>query len=373
MPEQLLGRIIRLCSNVGDVVADPFSGSATTVAVAKKLGRQYLGIDLSPEYVNRGRARLDTVCVGDPLEGSPEPNISAPQTPLSGPKGARGRKAAPIKTVVAEVNPQSSQELKIFQRGLLEAYRRSHGGYSLDRVVADPELNQKLADACKSMGLPGESRTWNWTLLGLRKAGCLAAFPALRRTELSWEECDPYLFASEIAWRQMIDDGCDSLDTILCDPSVASAFDEVAHRWAPGFKALQYRWAALKLRKSAKLFRSRAKLLTDARLSRLVDLNGSRGNQLPEASGIYVVMSAQEQPLYAGETTNIRDRISNQFGSRTKKLWKTFGEALAAKYFLTSCPHSTRLAHQRRLIDRHAPLLNLPDRTLHEAQRAVGF
>ena len=55
MPEQLLGRIIRFCSNPGDLVVDPFSGSATTLAVAKKLGRNYLGFDLSEEYVQRGR------------------------------------------------------------------------------------------------------------------------------------------------------------------------------------------------------------------------------------------------------------------------------------------------------------------------------
>src|SRR5262249_51242189 len=38
MPEQLLGRIIRACSNPGDLVLDPFGGSGTTLAVAKKLG-----------------------------------------------------------------------------------------------------------------------------------------------------------------------------------------------------------------------------------------------------------------------------------------------------------------------------------------------
>ena len=51
MPEQLLGRIIRFCSNEGELVLDPFSGSATSLAVAKKLGRHYLGFDLSKDYV----------------------------------------------------------------------------------------------------------------------------------------------------------------------------------------------------------------------------------------------------------------------------------------------------------------------------------
>ncbi|HEX3997420.1 MAG TPA: site-specific DNA-methyltransferase [Pirellulales bacterium] len=80
MPEQLLGRIIRLCSRSGDLVLDPFSGSATTLAVAKKLGRNYLGFDLSADYVARGTQRLAAIRVGDPLNGAPEPTVSAPST-----------------------------------------------------------------------------------------------------------------------------------------------------------------------------------------------------------------------------------------------------------------------------------------------------
>ncbi len=80
MPEQLLGRIIRTCSNPGELVLDPFSGSATTLAVAKKLGRNFLGFDLSEQYIARGTARLAAITPGDPLDGSPEPNMSAPTT-----------------------------------------------------------------------------------------------------------------------------------------------------------------------------------------------------------------------------------------------------------------------------------------------------
>jgi site-specific DNA-methyltransferase (adenine-specific) len=81
MPEQLLGRIIRCSSNPGDLVVDPFVGSGTTLVVAKKLGRACLGFEISPTYAARAMERLDRAREGDPLEGSPEPTVSAPPTP----------------------------------------------------------------------------------------------------------------------------------------------------------------------------------------------------------------------------------------------------------------------------------------------------
>ena len=80
MPEQLLGRIIRVSSNEGDLVLDPFGGSGTTLAVAKKLARRWLGFELSEEYVRNIRARLDAIEVGQPLDGPAEPLLSAPTT-----------------------------------------------------------------------------------------------------------------------------------------------------------------------------------------------------------------------------------------------------------------------------------------------------
>lgn len=56
-PESLLERIIKASSNPGDLVLDPFSGSFTTSAVAKKLGRAAIGIDLNEEYFEIGLRR----------------------------------------------------------------------------------------------------------------------------------------------------------------------------------------------------------------------------------------------------------------------------------------------------------------------------
>jgi site-specific DNA-methyltransferase (adenine-specific) len=63
------------------VVLDPFAGSGTTLAVAKKLGRCWLGFELSEKYAKKATERLDRVQEGQPLAGAPEPLVSAPQTP----------------------------------------------------------------------------------------------------------------------------------------------------------------------------------------------------------------------------------------------------------------------------------------------------
>lgn len=99
MPEQLLGRIVRVSSNEGDTVLDPFAGSGTTLAVAKKLGRSWTGFELSAEYTTRIESRLAEITPGDPLDGPEDPLVSAPATPREPSSGKRavagnGRKAA---------------------------------------------------------------------------------------------------------------------------------------------------------------------------------------------------------------------------------------------------------------------------------------
>jgi len=49
-PEELVKRIILLCSEKGDIVLDPFAGSGTTIAIAEALGRIGIGYELNPDY-----------------------------------------------------------------------------------------------------------------------------------------------------------------------------------------------------------------------------------------------------------------------------------------------------------------------------------
>lgn len=60
-PEHLIEPCILAGSDIGGVVLDPFFGSGTTGAVAKRLGREYIGIDLSEQYLEKAKHRIDRV------------------------------------------------------------------------------------------------------------------------------------------------------------------------------------------------------------------------------------------------------------------------------------------------------------------------
>jgi adenine-specific DNA-methyltransferase len=59
-PESMIERIIKACSNQGDIVLDPFIGSGTTAVVAKRLGRHYLGIEKRSDYIKITKDRLES-------------------------------------------------------------------------------------------------------------------------------------------------------------------------------------------------------------------------------------------------------------------------------------------------------------------------
>jgi modification methylase len=64
-PEALLYRVVLASSNPGDVVLDPFFGSGTTGAVAKKLGRNWIGIEQDKKYIKIAQKRIDAVPTAD--------------------------------------------------------------------------------------------------------------------------------------------------------------------------------------------------------------------------------------------------------------------------------------------------------------------
>ena len=82
-PESLISRVILSTSKPGDLIVDPFSGSGTTAAVAKRFSRRFIGIEQSKEYVEISRQRLQTVQVlNDPDVLEIETKRNAPRVPF---------------------------------------------------------------------------------------------------------------------------------------------------------------------------------------------------------------------------------------------------------------------------------------------------
>lgn len=68
-PEKLLAKLILASSNAGDVVFDPFLGSGSTSVTAKKLGRQYIGIEVNPQYCVWAEKRLEMAEADKTIQG----------------------------------------------------------------------------------------------------------------------------------------------------------------------------------------------------------------------------------------------------------------------------------------------------------------
>lgn len=86
-PEALLYRVLVGCTHPGDVVVDPFFGTGTTGAVAKRLGRHFIGLERDETYAGFARARIEAIEVGD-------------EAPLSVTKSKRDEPRIPFGQVV---------------------------------------------------------------------------------------------------------------------------------------------------------------------------------------------------------------------------------------------------------------------------------
>lgn len=64
-PERLIERIIHIASNPGDLILDSFLGSGTTAAVAQKMGRRWIGIEMGNHAYTHCKVRMDKVILGE--------------------------------------------------------------------------------------------------------------------------------------------------------------------------------------------------------------------------------------------------------------------------------------------------------------------
>src|SRR3546814_2542826 len=79
-PEALLYRILLACTKPGDIVLDPFFGTGTTGAVARRLGRHWIGIEREEDYCE---VALERIAAALPLDESALTIMQSPKTQRS--------------------------------------------------------------------------------------------------------------------------------------------------------------------------------------------------------------------------------------------------------------------------------------------------
>jgi site-specific DNA-methyltransferase (adenine-specific) len=197
----------------------------------------------------------------------------------------------------------------------------------------------------------------------LRKAGNLKGLPKAKKTTFDERLLDLYLFASEIAMRRLKDETGLSLDDILCDPCQARKFDEIAQSFASGYSPLQYRWAALTIRKRAKDCRnwsqSLASTLERRQFPEFRALPRLELERLIGRPGVYLARASCDRNLYVGETFDLGRRLQLHLQAEG---WRGFpDEPEVGLIELQSFDLKDRCGLQSRLIRKYTPELNYLD------------
>jgi site-specific DNA-methyltransferase (adenine-specific) len=245
---------------------------------------------------------------------------------------------------------------------IISAFEAVREGNSVDRVIADPQINAAFIQECQKLSLVAAAATLNRSLLNLRKAGHLRG---LKSHSSSPGNDDQYRFAAEMAVRFMERRDGATLDDILCDPMFANEFDSIASRISPGFSPLQYRWAALNLRKRSQLSPELLARVVPPRQVLSISVVGIQVSAVPNEQGLYVIFS-QDTCLYVGEAENLRNRIGKHLDHSDNKglarwMWDqgTSGLFLELQILDPNTSQKVRRALERELIRGRKPVFNV--------------
>lgn len=231
----------------------------------------------------------------------------------------------------------SSDKPQLDYSGIVrEAYLEVFDGFSTDRVIADPDRNCLFVQACWKRGAQASQAFLNRQLLNARKANKIGKVEGVKSYRVPRSQMDSYLFASEVGLRlvqdvQNVKHGRRvSLDDILCDPKLGKTFVEAAKSLAPGFKPVDYRWAALSVRKAFNRKPKRGVELKKPEFELLGTRDRIRPSKLPKGSGFFW-LACENLSFYIGHSNSIRQQVEMLIDSQfEEKLAKYQADSLFA-------------------------------------------
>ncbi|MCH9764922.1 MAG: site-specific DNA-methyltransferase [Alphaproteobacteria bacterium] len=158
-PEALLNRVLLASTNVGDTVLDPFFGTGTTGAAAKRLGRRWIGIEQDPDYAVAAKARISAV-------------KRLPSSSLETLRSKRAEPRVPFGTLV---------ELGILKPGaaIFDGRKRFRAEVKADGTVALPGMQGSIHRV--GAEVQGKSACNGWTFWHFERRGKLRPIDDLRQ------------------------------------------------------------------------------------------------------------------------------------------------------------------------------------------------
>jgi len=256
---------------------------------------------------------------------------------------------------------------ELWTRGVQAAFVEVHDGWSADEVLLRDDLNKAfIAFSRRRLPDAGEAEL-NWTLLNLRKAGQLEA-NVTRRAPQRHED---HAHAAEIAARLMYDKYRQSIDRVLCDPTLRLEFDRIALGVMPDASAYQLRKAALSLRKARQLRPELVARVADWS-KQVISLPAGEiradPQRVPAAPGIYIFRDSGGY-LYIGESKNLRGRITKHLDhsdrqSLARYLWQEGVAGVTVELHVFDPDSNARYKEMRRayeseLISSRQPRFNI--------------
>lgn len=295
------------------------------------------------------------------------------QTPSFGSFGAPQALAERLRLVPAE---KSSVSISREQFGdVADAFEEVRDGYEPDRVLIDPALAKKFIAACRQRGIKAPAVEINKRLQSFRKAKSLSIVIP-KATRPSGIDATKYFYAAETGYAQLSFRRKATVDDIVTDPAVGNEYVEVCKAIAPTGTSIQFKWAALSLRKMRTFGKKkRQKLLAvdprkiEEQLRVIGSLDSFSSSDLPQNGGIFSFSEkrADERYLFIGASENIHESVepfrdARPFFALAGRFWNP---ALSdIKVRIGEIPKRWNGESRRdlsfRLIEERHPLFNMP-------------
>jgi hypothetical protein len=248
---------------------------------------------------------------------------------------------------------------KRYEKAVTRAFVMTRRSFSSDRVLADPEINADFIKACHDLGIDDSIFHLNLALIGLRKHNKLKMKSVKSVVPNVWRVA----VASEMAARAMFYRRGASVDTTLAHPELVKEFDGIAASITPGFSSLQYRWAALNVRKKGANAKIPPKLIQELEWSDRVRFDAF--GRVPAEEGVYTLLE-QDTCLFVAGTEDLRESIQGQQTIAhaqlfETELWQPNPQRMAWQYVqLPDSSSDQRFGIVRSLVGQWEPIFNIP-------------